>query len=149
MAMIYISVYLCINIEPPWWLRGKKIHLQCRRHEFDPWVRKIPWRRKWQPIPVLLPGESHGGRSLGGYSPWGCEESDTTERLHFTSRKLSNENQNLDEGPLPTVLTHSKESLKMRKDTRTPPGQSTHRSLEIPSTKSLGQVQALFPHNDN
>ena len=41
------------------------------------------WRRKWQPTPVLLPGKSHGWRSLVGYSPWGREESDTTERLHF------------------------------------------------------------------
>ena len=41
------------------------------------------WRRKWQPTPVLLPGESHGGRSLVAYSPWGRKESDTTERLHF------------------------------------------------------------------
>ena len=40
-------------------------------------------RRQWQPTPVLLPGKSHGWRSLVGYSPWGCEESDTTERLHF------------------------------------------------------------------
>ena len=46
---------------------------------------KIPWRRKWQPTPVLLPGESHGRRSLVGYSPRGRKESDTTERLHFTS----------------------------------------------------------------
>ena len=38
---------------------------ECGRPGFDPWVRKIPWRRKWQPTPVLLPGESHGGRSLG------------------------------------------------------------------------------------
>ena len=45
--------------------------LECWRPGFDPWVRKIPWRRKWQPTPVLLPGESHGGRSLVGYSPWG------------------------------------------------------------------------------
>ena len=44
------------------------------------------WRRKWQPTPVLLPGESHGGRSVVGYSPWGRKESDTTQRLHFTSR---------------------------------------------------------------
>ena len=49
----------------------------------DPWVRKILWRRKWQRTPVLLPGKSHGQRSLVGYSPWGREESDTTERLHF------------------------------------------------------------------
>ena len=46
---------------------------------FDPWVRKIPWRSKWQPSPVLLPGKSHGWKSLVGYSPWGGEESDTTE----------------------------------------------------------------------
>ena len=41
------------------------------------------WKRKWQPTPVLLPGESHGGRSLVGYSPWHRKELDTTERLHF------------------------------------------------------------------
>ena len=52
---------------------------------FNPWVGKIPWRRKWQPTPVFLPGESHGRRSLVGYCPWGCKESDMTERLHFTS----------------------------------------------------------------
>ena len=46
--------------------------------------RKIPWRRKWQPTPVLLAGESHGGRSLVDYSPWGRKESDTTERFHYT-----------------------------------------------------------------
>ena len=41
-----------------------------KRLGFDPWVGKIPWRRKWQPIPVLLPGTSHGQRSLAGYTPW-------------------------------------------------------------------------------
>ena len=41
------------------------------------------WRKQWQPTPVLLSGKSHGQRSLEGYSPWGCEESDATERLHF------------------------------------------------------------------
>ena len=46
---------------------------------FYPRVGKIPWRRKWQPIPVLLPGKSHRWRSLVGYSPWGRKESDTTE----------------------------------------------------------------------
>ena len=48
---------------------------QCRRHKwhrFDLWVRKIPWRRKWQPAPVFLPAELHGQGSLKGYSPWGC-----------------------------------------------------------------------------
>ena len=48
---------------------------------FDPWVRKTPCRRKWQPTPVFLPRESHGQRSLAGYSPWGHKESDTAEKL--------------------------------------------------------------------
>ena len=56
-----------------------------RRPGFNPWVGKIPWRRKWQPTPVLLPGKFHGLRSRVGYSPCGRKESDTTERLHFTS----------------------------------------------------------------
>ena len=47
-----------------------------------------PWRRKWQPTPVLLPGKSHGQRSLIGYSPWDYKESDTTEQLHFISRHI-------------------------------------------------------------
>ena len=46
---------------------------QCRRHGLDPWIRKIPWRRKWQSTPVFLPGESYGQRSLVGDCPWGCE----------------------------------------------------------------------------
>ena len=43
----------------------------------------LHWRRRWHPTPILLPGKSHGWRSLVGCSPWGCEESDMTERLHF------------------------------------------------------------------
>ena len=50
-----------------------------RRHQFDPWLGEIPWRREWQPTPIFLSGESHGQRSLEGYSPWGCKESDTAE----------------------------------------------------------------------
>ena len=51
--------------------------MQDMRRGFNPWVRNIPWRRKLQPTPVS--GESHGQRSLVGYRPWGCKESDTTE----------------------------------------------------------------------
>ena len=58
---------------------------ECRRTGLDPWVGKISCRRKRQPTPVLLPGESHRQRSLVGYSPWSCKESDTTKQLHFTS----------------------------------------------------------------
>ena len=60
-----------------------RIYLQCRRHrrcEFDPWVRKIPWRRKWRPTPVFLPGKFHKRRSLKVYSPWGHKESDNRAR---------------------------------------------------------------------
>jgi len=55
----------------PCWLSGKESSCQCRRLKFNLWVKKIPWRRKWQSIPVFLPGKSHGQRSLAGYSPWG------------------------------------------------------------------------------
>ena len=61
---------------------GKEPACQCRRLEFDPWVRKISWKRAQQPTPVFLPGESHGQRSLAGYSPWDPEESDTTEATY-------------------------------------------------------------------
>ena len=66
----------------PWWLRRWSVCLQCRRPGFNPWLRKIPWRRKWQPTPVLLPGKFHGWRSLVAYSP--RHESDTTEQLHWS-----------------------------------------------------------------
>ena len=63
------------------WCCGKESACQCRTHKFDPWVGKTPWRRAWQPTPVLLSGKSHGQRSLAGYSPWGHKELDTTEQL--------------------------------------------------------------------
>lgn len=55
----------------PTWLSGKEFACQCRGCGFSLWVRKIPWRRKWQPTPIFLPGKSHGQRSLAGYSAWG------------------------------------------------------------------------------
>ena len=64
----------------PWWLSCKEPTCQFKRLGFNPWFRKIPWRRKWQLIPVFLPGKSHGQRSLEGYSLWGCKELDTTEQ---------------------------------------------------------------------
>ena len=72
-----------ISVNPilrlPWGLRWQRIHLQCGRLRFDPWVGKIPWRKAWQPTLVFLPGESHGQRSLAGYSPWGRKELYMTE----------------------------------------------------------------------
>ena len=61
---------------------GKESAFQYRwykRHRFNPWVRKIPWRRKWQPTPVFLPGKFHGQRILAGHSPWSCKVLDRTE----------------------------------------------------------------------
>ena len=78
----------------PWWLSGWRIFLQCSKHKrcwFDPWFRKIPWRRKWQPTPVFLPGKLHGQSSLAGYSPKCCQESDTTERLSTQTLKREHE----------------------------------------------------------
>ena len=61
----------------PRWCCGKESAYRCRkcrRHTFSPWARKIPRSRKWQPTPVLLPGKSHGQRSLVGSSPWGHKD---------------------------------------------------------------------------
>ena len=68
---------------------GKELACQCRRHRrhgFDSWVGKIPWRRTWQPSLVFLPGKSHGQTRLVGYSPWGRKELAMTEA---TEPKLS------------------------------------------------------------
>ena len=61
--------------------KKKKIHLPMQETWFNPWVRKISWRRKWQPTPIFLPGKFHRHRSLAGCSPWSCKELDTTEQL--------------------------------------------------------------------
>ena len=69
------GIWVCMEF--PGGTSGKEPACQCRRHEgrgFDPWIWKIPWRRKWQRTPVFLPGESHGQRSLAGYSPWGQKD---------------------------------------------------------------------------
>ena len=75
---------LCIKWSKPRWCSDKESACQSRRqkrHRFNTWVGKIPWRRKWQPTPAFLPENFHGQRSLAGYSAWGCKESDTTKPL--------------------------------------------------------------------
>ena len=61
------------------------------RPRFSPWIGKIPWRRRWQPTPVFLPGKSHGQRTLVGYSPWGCTDLGTTEQLHVLENIILSE----------------------------------------------------------
>ena len=79
-----LSLVEVTDISTEGWLSGKESACQCRRHKrrrFDTWVRKISCR-KWQPTPVFLPGKFHGQKSLAGYGPWCCKESDTTEHTH-------------------------------------------------------------------
>jgi len=75
------SIHICFHMFPAG--SDGKVCLQCGRLGLNPWVGKIPWRRKWQPTLVFLPGKSHGWRSLADYSPWGLTELYTTEWFHF------------------------------------------------------------------
>ena len=85
MNLIYGPRYLKVSFSGG--ASDKEPSRQCRRPkrcEFNPWVRKIPWRRKCQPTPVLLPGKSNGRKSLVGYSPWGSEKSGMAEHTILT-----------------------------------------------------------------
>ena len=67
---VVISFLISVKLGLPRRLSDKESACQAGRG-FSPWAAKVPWRRKWQPTPVCLPGKPHGQRSLGGYSPWG------------------------------------------------------------------------------
>ena len=70
----------CVQVRGlPRWRSSEESACQCGRCGLAPWIRKIPWRRKWQPTPVFLPGKSHGQRSLAGHSLWGCRALDTAK----------------------------------------------------------------------
>ena len=109
----------------------------------DPWVRKIPWRRKWQSTPVFLPGESHGWRSLVGYSPQGGKESDTTERLHLTS---PHEPKSVDGLCAVCLVTQSYPTLCDHMDCG-PPGSSVHGDSPGKKTRVCchAHFQGIFP----
>ena len=88
---IYIDIYIYIHTHPHTYIWTSLMALLVKNlpamQETRVWFpsQKIPWRRKWQPTPVLLPREFHGQWSRAGYSPWDCKESDMTVRLTFTS----------------------------------------------------------------
>ena len=86
--------HLCSFFGLLWWLSGKEPACQCRRHGFDPWVRKIPWRKKWQRTPVFLPEsvshsvvsdsmQSHGLQSTRLFCPWNSPGKNTGVGCHF------------------------------------------------------------------
>ena len=68
-----VCVYIYMDLPGGSVVKNLPANAGDRRHGFDPWVGKIPWRREWQPTPVVLPGKSHGQRSLKGYSPLGLK----------------------------------------------------------------------------
>ena len=87
------------------WCSGKESTCKCRkrrRHRFDPWVWKIPWRMKWQPTPVFLPGKSHGQRSLAGYNgvakSWSQHTQTHTQRREKTTQISKNERNHVGQG---------------------------------------------------
>jgi len=87
LIIIFLIIYLAVPrvVGFPGGTTGKESACQClrlKRPAFYSWVRKIPWRRKWQPTLVFLPRKFHGQKILVGYSPWCREESDTTEHTH-------------------------------------------------------------------
>ena len=89
--VIEIRAILMISSRASWWLSGKESTCRssrCRRRGFDPWVGKVPWRRKWQPTPVFLPGEFHGQRSLADHSPRGCRIRSTIQHPCSEQRLL-------------------------------------------------------------
>ena len=89
----HTCIELCTRVRAlglPGGASGKEPTRQCRRTKrcgFHPWVRKIPWRRAWQPTPVLLPGESHRQRSLGGYSHKESDMAKATWHAHIQKNK--------------------------------------------------------------
>ena len=99
---------------------------------------RFRWRRKWQPTPVFLPGESHGQRSLVGYSPGGCKESDTTERLTHT-----------DTHKCMCTLIHRHTMIEMQPDQNQLPargGRAAGKATRTPHTSGpRGNARCLAP----
>ena len=87
-----LIIFASNNYDLHMWLSGKESTCQCRKLRFNPWVRKTPWRRKWQPTLIFLPGKSHEYRSLVGYSPCGCkragQDSATKQQQHRLKQYL-------------------------------------------------------------
>ena len=89
LAVGHIYIWLWVwSVWLPGWLSVKNLPANAG-DTGDPWVRKIPWGREWQPTPIFLPGKSHGQRSLVGYSPWGCRVRHNWVTKHHTAADQS------------------------------------------------------------
>ena len=95
-------LFLSISKKLAQWQR---IHLQWKRCGFNSWVRKIPWRREWQPILVFLPGKSHGQRNLVGHSPWGHKKAGH-DFVTKQQQEIYTQKKQFQKSPFPP-LTHS------------------------------------------
>ena len=85
---VIVTKYLIIWCQGIAWSLHPTTLQEIQETRAHSWVKRIPWRREWQPTPGFLPGKSHQQRSLAGYSPWGCKESDKTELLRFHLKHL-------------------------------------------------------------
>ena len=110
-----------------------------KRYGFDPWVGKIPWRRKWQPTPVFLPGESHGSQSLAGYSHRQTWLTQLSEHPWLWSSKKRNNLQSLENGTCKDGIIHVQSICQSKF-----PGliRSQRRLLERNTKTTTGLVQA-------
>ena len=140
------KVFHFIYLEWKWfpcWLNCKEptcLFRRHKRHGLNPWIRKIPWSRKWQPTPKLLPGKSHGQRSLVGYSPWGRRvghdwETSLTPSLKTISHWWKKLKSTQTDGKIYSILDRSISIVKMT----ILPRQSTH------SVQFLSNHQWHFP----
>ena len=109
------------------------------RSEFDPWVRKIPWKRKWEPISVFLSGKYHGQKSLEGYSSWGHNELDTTEQLTLNLPPTLHISPRAGHKFLPSVPSHDLRTQSSNQEAPWPGHQPAFAAL--PTTAA----QSLFP----
>ena len=121
-----------------------------KRYGFDPWVRKIPWRRIWKLTPLFLPGESHGQKSLVSYSPLGCKELCTTETTEHSTSDIRISSEPSTTSPYTYVCVHAK-ALQLCSTLCSPmdcglPRSSVHGILQARILEWAAMLSSRAPH---